>query len=94
MVLNDLSNFQTILSNFSFEENYQLKDDFFDSIQLGSITTDPYRTNLYEGFLGWVVSVSSENWNDAKEAEFTKKNFEKSTIICLRFIHSKGQSLK
>lgn len=76
MVLNDLSNFQTILSNFSFEENYQLRNDFFDSIQLGSITTDSYRTNLYEGFLGWVVSVSSENWNDGKETEFTKKDFE------------------
>jgi hypothetical protein len=75
-VLNDLPHFQTILSKFSFEENYQLKDDFFDSIQLGSITTDLYKSSLYEGFLGWVVSVSSENWNNGTEAEFTKKDFE------------------
>jgi hypothetical protein len=76
IVLNDLPGFRIILSKFSFEENYQHKDDFFDSIQLGSITTDLYKSSLYEGFLGWVVSASSENWNNDKEAEFTKKDFE------------------
>jgi hypothetical protein len=76
IILNDLSNFRIILSGFSFEENYQLKDDFFDSIQLGSITNDIYKSNLYEGFLGWVVSISSDNWKNGKEAEFTKKDFE------------------
>lgn len=75
-VLNDLPNFKTILSSFSFEENYRIKDYFFDSIQLGSITTDSYKLGLYEGFLGWVVSISSDNWNNDKDAEFTKKDFE------------------
>lgn len=76
VILNDLPNFETILTSFSFEENYRIKDDFFDSIQLGSITTDSYKTSLYEGFLGWVVSISSDNWNNNKDAEFTKKDFE------------------
>lgn len=76
VLLNDLPNFKIILSNFSFEENYQLKDDFFDSIHLGSIATESYKLGLYEGFLGWIISTSSDNWNNNKDAEFTKKDFE------------------
>lgn len=76
IVLNDLLNFKIILSSFSFVENYQLKDDFFDSIQIGSITDDSYKLNLYEGFLGWVVGRSIGNWNHGNDAEFTKKDFE------------------
>lgn len=76
IILNDLINFRIILSSFSFEENYQLKDDFFDSIQLGSITNDSYKSDLYENFLGWVVARSIGKWNNRNEAEFTKKDFE------------------
>lgn len=86
VVLNDLPNFEIILSNFSFEENYQLKDDFFDSIQLGSITKDSYKTDLYENFLGWVIGRSKGNWINGNEAEFTKKDFEEKYNY-LRKVH-------
>tara|TARA_B110000967_G_C18893017_1_gene568643 strand:- start:2623 stop:3846 length:1224 start_codon:yes stop_codon:yes gene_type:complete len=76
VILNDLPNLENVLSNFSFEENYQLKEDFFDSIQLGSISDDTYKSNLYYDFLGWVVGRSKENWIHGNEAEFTKKDFE------------------
>lgn len=85
-VLKDLPNFRIVLSNFSFEENYQLKEDFFDSIQLGSITDDSYKSDLYDNFLGWVVNRTKENWNNRKEADFTKKDFEEKYDY-LRRVH-------
>jgi hypothetical protein len=91
-VLNDLLNFEIILSNFSFVENYQLEDDFFDSIQIGSITDDLYKLNLCEGFLGWIVKRSSENWKNGNDAEFTKKNFEEK-YHHLRSVHPLKKAL-
>jgi hypothetical protein len=92
VVLNDLPNLENVLSNFSFEENYQLKEDFFDSIQLGSITDDSYKSNLYDNFLGWVVVKSKENWIHGNEAEFTKKDFEEKYDY-LRRVHPLKKAL-
>ncbi|RYM34763.1 hypothetical protein ERX46_05155 [Brumimicrobium glaciale] len=92
LVLNDLSNLKIILSKFSFKEKYQLKDDFFDSIQLGSITDDSYKSNLYDNFLGWVVSRSKENWVNENEAQFTKKDFEEK-YDHLRKVHPLKKAL-
>ncbi|WP_417609301.1 hypothetical protein [Owenweeksia hongkongensis] len=85
-VLNDLPSFQIILSNFSYEENYQLKEDFFDSIQLGSITDDSYKSDLYDHFIGWVINKTKENWLNSNEADFTKKDFEEKYDY-LRRVH-------
>lgn len=91
-ILNNLHKLKIIISEFSYQENYQLEEDFFDSIQLGSISDETYKSELYEQFLGWIVKRSSENWKNGNNAEFTKKNFEEK-YHHLRKIHPLEKAL-
>jgi len=91
-VLNHINEFKTILSHFSYIENYNVKEDFFNLIQLATVENEDLKKSIYEGFLGWITNKSQETWNNRAEVEFTKKDFE-DKYHHLRDIHPLQRAL-
>ncbi|MEP3209540.1 MAG: ABC-three component system protein [Maribacter sp.] len=67
---------EIIFENFSYEEHYEIKDDFFNAILIGNVEDDTLKESFYQSFYGWIIQKSKEMWLHQKEAVFTRKDFE------------------
>lgn len=75
-VLDNINEFEIILNNFQFEENYKIKENFLSKIQMETVEEESVKDNIFEGFLGWIISKSKEVWNNKGDISFSKKDFE------------------
>ncbi|GGK20711.1 hypothetical protein GCM10007962_13550 [Yeosuana aromativorans] len=66
--LNHSKELEIIFKKFSYQENYKIEEDFFNSIHLSSVKNVAIKEDIYENFYGWIIQQSKRMWLNQKEA--------------------------